>query len=434
MGSNVTNSLAAKRRSGVSAVFGAIILIQMANDIMMGWWFPWDPNNEAIRFWPHFFHALLMIQVIAYFISHFRQMLDLRVVRYQILWLGILTLRFLYSGNITGSLTLYMSYYAFWVFVFWGCYCMVANGHLKVRQVAVIGTVLNALFALRTILYISFGFWIGVNVGYGSPSDHIANAAYPMLWFTLMQMLDLKIPFGKSVALLGAATIVLSTKRGALIALIVSSIAYGISYAYIHRQKRGFQRVALVSVLLAIVIAAMVWVRAADISARWSDLGDPEVAGSGRAVFWALIAQNWLIASPITKVIGYGPHSVYDLTGDSWFVAVPAHNDWLMLLHEFGILGLVSFIGILLVLASNLPRLIRNCPQLAPAFTAALAGALCVMAFDLFCYNTETAFFSLLIAVPLGICERRFSSRAVRKPRYSLLCRRNAILKPVHIG
>jgi hypothetical protein len=396
-----------KRTRAVPAL-GMIFLVQLAGVYALDWWFHFEPGDYSMRFWPHVVRGAFVLQIVGYIALHARQLKNLRIARFQFLWLGILTLRFLYSGNFDSQVVLYMSYYAYWVLVLWAGYCLVVDGHLSTRQVATAGALMIALMVIRNALWTFAGVWIGVlGVGW-RPEEEVTNSAYAILWFTLMLMLDISLPLGKPIALLGVMSVVLSVKRGAFIALLLAGIAYGITYAYIHRKGRGIKRVAAIAVLVAVAIGVSVWARSDEISERWSDVNDPSAigGGSGREVFWAIIGQEWLGDDLTTKLIGNGPHSVYELTGELWFAEIPAHNDWLNLVYEFGIIGVLAFAGVCWALARSVPLLMRDCVKMAPVFTAALAAAFCVSIFDLFSYNTETSFFALLMAVPLGMSAR----------------------------
>jgi len=396
------------KRTRTMPALGTIFLVQLAGVYLLDWWFHFEPGDYSMRFWPHLIRAVFVIQIVGYIALHARQVKNLRVARIQFLWLAILTLRFLYSGNFDSQVVLYMSYYAYWVLVLWAGYCLVVDGHLSTRQVATAGALMIVLMIIRNALWTFAGVWIGVlGVGW-RPESEITNSAYAMLWFTLMLMLDISVPLGKLIALLGVMSIVLSVKRGAFIALLLAGLAYGITYAYIHRKSRGIQRAGAIAVVVAVVIGVSVWARSDVISERWADVDDPSAmgGGSGREIFWAIIGQEWLGDDLTTKFIGNGPHSVYELTGELWLAEIPAHNDWLNLLYEFGIIGMLAFAGVCWALARSVPLLIRDCAKMAPTFSAALAAAFCVSVFDLFCYNTETSFFAVLVAVPLGISAR----------------------------
>jgi O-antigen ligase len=216
------------------------------------------------------------------------------------------------------------------------------------------------------------------------------------------------------MAFLGAVAIVFSMKRGGFLAMILAGLGYGITYASIHRKSHGLRRVSAVGAILVLVVGLSFWANADQLSSKWSAASDPNDpkfdAGSGREIFWAIIALHWYQADPLTKVIGYGPHSTYEITGEQYIDAIPAHDDWLMMLHEFGIVGLLALVGVSWAMIRSVPRLIRDCPDMAPSFVAALSGALIVSIFDIFCVSSETAFFSLLIAVPLGMSARAHSA------------------------
>jgi hypothetical protein len=413
-----------------SSALGILFFIQFVGVYVLDWWYPVSPDSTSARFLPHFLRAALVLQIGIYTAIHARQAASLRVVKFQFLWLGILTLRFLFYGNFDSQVVLYMSYYAYWAFVLWAAYCLVANGRLTARQVAIAGMSMNVLIMLRNALFTVFGIWVGDTGGMSESAGQVVNSSYLMLWFTLMQMLDTSVPMTGPIALLGVASIVLTMKRGAFIALLLALLVYGITYAYIHRKERGIQRVAIIATGTAALLGALVMSHAGDIADRWSDLDNPNIAGSGREVFWQIIAQHWLDAGLVTKLIGFGPHSTYDYTGLMWFAEVPAHNDWLNLLHEFGIVGVLAFAGVCWALGSSVPRLIRDCPHVAPAYCASLAVGFCMTLFDLFSYTTDTAWFSLIVAVSLGLSARAHRVSGENPIVRKSACRRLAMQIP----
>lgn len=389
---------------------GTWFLVQLAGVYLLDWWFHFEPDDFSMRFWPRIIRGAFVLQIFVYMALHAREISKLRVAKWQFLWLGVLTIRFLYSGDYGGQMLLYMSAWVYWIFALWVGYCLVVDGHLTARQVAITGAIMNIVIALRNALWGFAGIWIGIlGVGW-DPGNVITNSAYPMLWFTLFLMLDKSAPFAKPMALLSIVAVVFALKRGAFVALVFAGLAYGITYGYIHRKGHGVRRATAIAGILLVVIGISIWANADMFALKWSAATDPSDpaydAGSGREIFWLMIGQHWLAADLPTKFIGFGPHSVWELTGDEYLASIPAHNDWLNVLHEFGIIGVLAFGGVCWSLARCIPRLIRDCPGMAPAYVAALAGAFWVAAFDLFCYNPETAFFSLLMAVPLGMSER----------------------------
>ena len=408
-----------QKSARATPALGRIFLIQLAGVYLLDWWFHFEPGDYSLRFWPRIIRGLFALQIFAYTALHARQVTTLRIARIQFLWLGILTLRFLFHGNFDTQVVTYMSAYVYQVCALWVGYCLVRDGHLTTRQVQNAAAFMVVVIALRNELWMYAGLWIG-RLGENWSTDNVVwNSAYPLLWFTLMLTLDTKPRLTKLMALLGAIAIVFSMKRGAFLAMILAGVGYGITYAYIHRKNHGLRRVSGIAGILALVIGISIAANANQFVSKWAAASDPNDpaydAGSGREIFWAIIAVHWLQANPLTKVIGYGPYSTLEITGEQYVAAMPAHDDWLMMLHEFGIIGLLAFVAVCWTMISSVPRLIRNCPDMAPAFVAALSGALIVSIFDLFCDNPETAFFSLLIAVPLGMSARSHAT-GLEKP------------------
>ena len=394
------------KRIEATPILGTIFLVQLAGLYVMDWWFHFEPGDYSIRFWPRIIRAAFVMQILVYSALHARRIAKLRVARIQFLWLGILTVRFLFHGNFDGEVDMYMVNLAYWVLVLWSAYSLVVDGNLTARQVTIAGAVMTLVVVTRNALFGFAGIWLG-NKGEGwNYADIVFNSAYPLLWFTLMQTVDTDVSLTGPITLLGMVAIVLTMKRGAFVALLLAALAYGMTYAYINRRSRGIQRVAAVAGILVVAIGVSVWLRGGEIAARWSEVDDPNNLGSGRGIFWLIIAQHWLSADVITKFIGFGPHSVFEITGDQYLAAIPAHNDWLNMLHEFGIVGVLAFCLVCWVLVKSFSPVLRNFPKFAPLFCAALSGALCITLFDIFSSNSETSFFSLLIAVPLGMSAR----------------------------
>ncbi|MGB0065907.1 MAG: O-antigen ligase family protein, partial [Terracidiphilus sp.] len=281
---------------------------------------------------------------------------------------------------------------------------LIREGHLTTRQIANAGALMNLISITRIVLFLSMGIWLGGTGGLENPVSQVANASYPMIWFTLMQLLDLEAPLTKPVAVLGMAFIVLTEKRGAFVSLLLGATAYGIAYAYINRRNRGIQRVLKVATGIVFIICLAALLRSGEIAARWEGLNEPGDEGSGRGVFWVIVFLHWLGADWYTKFVGFGPHSTYDLLGSQWFAEIPAHNDWLQILHEFGVLGLMAFAAMGWAIVRLVPRLVRNDPKIAPVFCAALACAFTSSLLDIFSYSTETAWFGILMATPLTAC------------------------------
>ncbi len=114
----------------------------------------------------------------------------------------------------------------------------------------------------------------------------------------------------------------------------------------------GVRRLWLTRFLLLIVAAAMIaplFVKADTLFARWSDLDDPDKAGSGRASFWKYAADAYVDGTPGQQALGYGFLSMSEMlfltTGSD---IKHCHNDMLDLALVGGVPGvgwLLLFVG-----------------------------------------------------------------------------------------
>ena len=112
-------------------------------------------------------------------------------------------------------------------------------------------------------------------------------------------------------------------------------------------QRRWLTR--FLFLMLAAVMIAPFFIRTDTLFARWSDLDDPDKAGSGRASFWKYAADAYVDGTPAQQALGYGFQSMSDMlfltTGSD---IKHCHNDLLDLALVGGIPGvawLLLFIG-----------------------------------------------------------------------------------------
>ena len=142
--------------------------------------------------------------------------------------------------------------------------------------------------------------------------------------------------------LIGLATlaIMLTVKRGAIVALGFSGLAY---YGYgilVGSNVKNFLSKTL-GLILACAFIALASISILDsLVSRFSETG-----GSGRDILFPLLINHWLQADTLTKIIGFGINSVQQYSGEFFYGAysgvsgVYAHSDWLQLIHDFGFFG-----------------------------------------------------------------------------------------------
>lgn len=395
-------------------LLGFLIMGLLSTIYLIDWAFPFEADDPTVRFWPHLARGAFLVLAIAVLVTRGKRLRRLTLLWPQAVWLLILYALFIFNGRFDRTIVLYMSYYAFWVIVLWVIFCVVWDGALTIRQVALTGAVLGILTITRLALYQYWNIWIGGSNGTSGIDMQATYLSYSILFFTAMALLQYRGTVASIAVLTSLGAVIETVKRGAMLALVVAAIGYWLLYVGLHRNRRGLSITLIISSVAVTTTSIVAWLNWDAIAHRWEQVSDPINGGSGRAVFWDLIAQHWMSAGLLTKCIGFGPHSTYDLTGTLWLAAIPAHNDWLNILHEFGILGLLPYAVTWIVMASSIRGVTRYCRDWAPAYYAVLAVAFCLGMVDLFAYSPKAIWFSVFVGAVLAIYER---SRAEDRAR-----------------
>jgi len=146
------------------------------------------------------------------------------------------------------------------------------------------------------------------------------------------------------VAVMMAASIVVSLSRGGMLALGIEIIAFGFISRTLRRRFRaaGIPKAFALSALAAIALLAL-WISYDQVAARWKNLSasGPELSVAGRLEAWR---NSWRMFRdhPVAGVgLGAFP-TVYPAYGQSSAYRErleQAHNDYLQLLTDGGIIG-----------------------------------------------------------------------------------------------
>jgi len=174
------------------------------------------------------------------------------------------------------------------------------------------------------------------------------NAYAYFLLFSIPLILIVGWPSKTSLALalLAGFAIVLSLKRGAVVALTLSMLAYGITYSKCNSKPLIYRKlVPFILIFAIVVISVSVW-RWDQLLLRWADASDLDSIGSGRGTFYRLILQHWLSGDFVNKIFGLGLFSVAPSIGNRGYFEEYAHSDWLQILHDQGVIGISLFAAI----------------------------------------------------------------------------------------
>ena len=283
-------------------VIGAALLAWITIIYLMDWAFAFRSDDSSVRFWPHLIRGAFIAITLAFLITRLQRTLTLRIARYQVIWLLVIYSSYFYRGRFESRVTYYMAYYSFWILVMWVVYCFVSAGKLTLRQVSRAGAFLCMLTLIRMALYVFGSIWLGGTTRDISPEAQLVNSSYPLLWFTLMQLLAPSAISTTPLTVVSMAVVVLTVKRGSLIALAFGALTYAMTYLYLHRTRGAWSRTALVTSISLVFTGLAAWMSASELLRRWNGLFEPTDAGSGRAVFWPLILNHWLSATHITQL------------------------------------------------------------------------------------------------------------------------------------
>ncbi len=187
-----------------------------------------------------------------------------------------------------------------------------------------------------------------------------------------------------ALALLGAAAFLLAHSLAR--ASLVGAVAIFVVVAALRNRRL----LLLVPVVVAIAVLAV-----PSIGTRFSDPTGGSFAD--RVDLWQNAYQEWLfvtredqssIATLVNRLAGTGPGSIFNLTAPSRGDPYYAHNDYLAMLLEFGVIGLIAFLAMTVSVTAAAYRTWRQTTD--PAMKAvALSFFAIAVAFGMM-YFTET--------------------------------------------
>ncbi len=174
--------------------------------------------------------------------------------------------------------------------------------------------------------------------------EHQNASAYLLLWsfpflLSFRKSNLIKIAIGISIF-----AIIITIKRGAILALLISLLTYFYGMAYITGSFKNKLRVFAGSIILFGFALFVIYTNWEFVSLRLED-----TTGSGRDKMFLGIISNYLDGDFFEIFFGRGINSVQRFTalflaGNSRSEGVAAHSDWLQYMHDFGIFGLMFMI------------------------------------------------------------------------------------------
>ena len=260
---------------------------------------------------------------------------------------------------------------AMWQFsktVFWvlGAACLFA--YQKIGLVSI-----ESYFRLiRRVVLIAFGFTILYQLS-GRIEDDYNVAAYTVT-FTVPILFYMSNGFSRHTAyiLLAFLAVLLTFKRGAMLALTIATISYFILYARINFSfSKAIKLATLVMLCLAVTASAFLVSEKNDMADRFSssqfDLQN-EAAGSGRVGLYGRLYRDWAEADAITQLVGHGNQE--DSRRVSWR-RTHAHSDVFGYLYNYGVVGVSLIASLYLFILYRILYLQSRCRHQAAVAVSA---------------------------------------------------------------
>lgn len=161
-----------------------------------------------------------------------------------------------------------------------------------------------------------------------------------------------------------------SGKRTGLISFVLSIICYYLLRGHIENNAKFIKQIKLVlTVIIMIALIGIISVIVDNIYnlgiyKRLLRLVDD--GGSGRIDLYVTVLNAFCNAPLINKLFGHGVYASERIT------IIRAHNDFLEILYDYGIISLVLFIFFYLLLFWELVKMIKHASPYAPAYACSL--------------------------------------------------------------
>ena len=132
-------------------------------------------------------------------------------------------------------------------------------------------------------------------------------------------------------------------KRGAIIAMAVAMLPIIKYYLNYHSLSSGKEVIMIISIIIASYVAIYIFGDFINESMSRFDSME-EDGGSGRDVLYKLYLFHFLQSDVIHQLFGHGLFAgLWGKTHEYAFSSFVAHNDWLEILFDFGVIGILLF-------------------------------------------------------------------------------------------
>lgn len=244
-------------------------------------------------------------------------------------------------------------------------------------------------------------------MGIKSFSNNAGIALISSVYYLMFLLPILLLNKNKIIKIVGLIIIfyalLLSQKRTGLVSITVFLVFYYIFNANLKDKhwkdilKSTF--IFLISLLLIIFVTYMA-AKKYNIELLNKMIRISEDGGSGRTEIWSLIISSFKECSILNLIFGHGFNSVYY----NFSFQLSAHNDYLEILYDYGIIGIVLYLLLIRILLKKGFKLLKEKNEIAPSFLASIFFAIAFsLTSHLVIYPTYYLFFCIFWGYCLSI-------------------------------
>ncbi len=217
------------------------------------------------------------------------------------------------------------------------------------------------IFALVMFLISIIRFYLSESIliqeeGEGA-TNNSAYAVVAFLPFIFLLKRDSIVPIVFLVIIF--ALVVQSSKRGAIVIAVLCTVVYILyRFSSIHQSKYKIAAYIGLSILVLAILLLLYMIILSNDNAVDRINSIAEGQASNRDIIYLVIGQAWYNSDSIINMIfGFGFAASLRITGDFWGNEGSfAHNDWLELLSNFGLIGILTYIYFFYSLLSLLKK------------------------------------------------------------------------------
>lgn len=208
-----------------------------------------------------------------------------------------------------------------------------------------------------------------------SGQGRAGEVIFPVYFFlTAMSMVIMFFPKKNLFWVVPCIMIIFTTKRAGLLVIVCGLFLSQIAeYHMAKTLKKKWKKMLTIAAISVVAVIAMVFlVQTFNLNILQRFMGISEDGGSGRIQIWDRVYLSYSSGSIFERLFGQGYQSVTRLmlTGR----AILAHNDYLEILHDYGIIGLVLFSIWLFQVLSNFVKMWYRRDRFLPSYCYTLSA------------------------------------------------------------